>query len=47
MLEDSHLTTLKSRDTLILNDDGESPTIYALSTAASDAVYNLVITRIP
>jgi len=47
MLEDSYLTTLKSRDTLILNDDSESPTIYTLSTAVSDAIYDLVITRIP
>ena len=47
ILEDSHLTTLKSRDTPTLDNDGESPTIHALNTAASDAAYDLVIRRIP
>ncbi len=45
--EDSHLTTLESGDTPTLNNDGESPTIHALNIAASDAVYDLVIRRIP
>jgi len=47
ILEDSHLTTLESGDTPTLNNDGESPTIHALNIAASDAVYDLVIRRIP
>ena len=47
ILEDSHLTTLESGDTPTLDNDGESPTIHALNTAASDAAYDLVIGRIP
>jgi len=42
MSEDSHLTTLESGDTPTLDDDGESPTIHTLSTAASDAAYGIV-----
>jgi hypothetical protein len=45
--EDSYLTTLKSGDTLTLDNDGESPTIHTLNTAASNAAYDLVIGRIP
>ena len=47
ILEDSHLTTLKSRDTLTLDNDGESPTIHTLNTATNDTAYDLVIRRIP